>query len=139
MIDVQYLRTELSEVATRLKSRGYNLDTKHFSALEEKRKKMQIYTEQMQAERNQLSKTIGFKKRQNENTEGLQSEVMRLNQELAKNEKNGQLFRKNLITGFYRYIIYPIKEILLVKMKQITLKLNEWVLQEILRFPLRTK
>ena len=94
MIDVQYLRTELSEVATRLKSRGYNLDTKNFSALEEKRKKMQIYTEQMQAERNQLSKTIGFKKRQNENTEGLQSEVMRLNQELAKNEKKWAIIQE---------------------------------------------
>ena len=41
----------------------------------------------MQAERNQLSKTIGLKKRQNESIDTLQSEVVCLNQALAESEK----------------------------------------------------
>jgi seryl-tRNA synthetase len=59
MIDVQLLRSDLEGVAQRLKARGYVFDTATFKELEEQRKRIQTGTEQLQSQRNALSKQIG--------------------------------------------------------------------------------
>ncbi len=64
MIDINLLRNDIDAVARRLETRGYELDVSGFNALEVKRKSIQTSTEQLQAERNALSKQIGHAKAQ---------------------------------------------------------------------------
>ena len=64
MIDIQLLRNDIDVVAKRLATRGYELDVSGFNALEVKRKSIQTGTEQLQSERNALSKQIGHAKAQ---------------------------------------------------------------------------
>ena len=59
MIDPTLLRKDLATVAARLATRGYQLDTAAFEALEAQRKALQIETEQLQGQRKSLSKEIG--------------------------------------------------------------------------------
>ncbi|HEU4645142.1 MAG TPA: serine--tRNA ligase [Burkholderiales bacterium] len=59
MIDIQLLRSSLDAVVSRLKTRGYELDTAAFQRLESRRKEIQTTTEKLQAQRNSLSKQVG--------------------------------------------------------------------------------
>ena len=59
MIDVQLLRSSLDAFVARLKTRGYVLDTAAFQTLESRRKEIQTKTENLQAQRNALSKQVG--------------------------------------------------------------------------------
>jgi len=59
MIDLQLLRTDIDAVAKRLAPRGYQLDVAGFKALEDARKRIQTATEQLQSQRNALSKQVG--------------------------------------------------------------------------------
>jgi seryl-tRNA synthetase len=59
MIDIQLLRSDIDAVAERLATRGYELDVSGFRALEDARKRIQTTTEQLQAQRNALSKQVG--------------------------------------------------------------------------------
>jgi seryl-tRNA synthetase len=59
MIDIQLLRSDIDAVAKRLAPRGYTLDAAGFRALEDARKRIQTTTEQLQAQRNALSKQVG--------------------------------------------------------------------------------
>jgi seryl-tRNA synthetase len=59
MIDIQLLRGDLEGVAKRLATRGFGLDTVVFRELEEQRRRIQTDTEQLQSQRNSLSKQIG--------------------------------------------------------------------------------
>ncbi|TFV03020.1 serine--tRNA ligase, partial [Bacillus stratosphericus] len=52
MLDIQQLRNHTAAVAERLAARGYPLDTARFEALENKRKQLQVHTEELQAARN---------------------------------------------------------------------------------------
>jgi seryl-tRNA synthetase len=64
MIDIQLLRNDIDVAAKRLATRGYELDIPGFKALEEQRRKIQTGTEQLQSQRNALSKKIGQAKAQ---------------------------------------------------------------------------
>jgi seryl-tRNA synthetase len=59
VIDLQLLRNDIDAVAARLKTRGYELDAHAFGKLEKHRKDIQTTTEQLQSQRNALSKQIG--------------------------------------------------------------------------------
>jgi seryl-tRNA synthetase len=59
MIDIQLLRSDIDAVARRLATRGYALDSAGFRSLEDARKRIQTTTEQLQAQRNALSKQVG--------------------------------------------------------------------------------
>jgi seryl-tRNA synthetase len=59
MIDIQLLRNDVIAVAKRLTARGYTLDTASFLELETRRKSIQTKTEELQAQRNALSKQVG--------------------------------------------------------------------------------
>ena len=59
MLDRQILRNDLAGVAVRLATRGYTLDTARFGQLEGERKIIQTHTQELQAERNRISKIIG--------------------------------------------------------------------------------
>ena len=62
MLDIQLLRKDIDNVAQRLKTRGFELDVAAFNALEAQRKAIQVKTEELQSQRNKLSKEIGIRK-----------------------------------------------------------------------------
>ncbi len=86
MLDIQLLRNDLAGVATRLKSRGYELDGGRFEELEANRKSLQTRTQELQAKRNSLSKLIGAAKSKGEDASALMAEVGRVGDELARLE-----------------------------------------------------
>ncbi|HDS1736268.1 serine--tRNA ligase [Pseudomonas sp. BP8] len=88
MLDAKLLRGQLQEVANRLASRGFSLDVARIESLEERRKAVQTRTEQLQAERNARSKSIGQAKAKGEDIAPLMAEVEGMANELAagKNE-----------------------------------------------------
>lgn len=59
MLDIQLLRTDLDGVAKRLETRGFELNTACFLELETRRKANQAETQQLQEDRNRVSKLIG--------------------------------------------------------------------------------
>ncbi|STE87265.1 seryl-tRNA synthetase [Escherichia coli] len=62
-------------VAEKLARRGFKLDVDKLGALEERRKVLQVKTENLQAERNSRSKSIGQAKARGEDIEPLRLEV----------------------------------------------------------------
>ena len=82
MLDPNLLRNEPDAVAEKLASRGFKLDVDKLRALEERRKVLQVQTENLQAERNSRSKSIGQAKARGEDIEPLRLEVNKLGEEL---------------------------------------------------------
>ncbi|WP_414830798.1 serine--tRNA ligase [Alteromonas sp. H39] len=88
MLDPKCLRTDIETTAERLASRGFTLDVDAFNQMEEKRKALQIKTQDLQNERNVRSKSIGKAKAQGEDIAPLLAEVGQLGDQLdaAKSE-----------------------------------------------------
>ena len=86
MLDIQLLRNDLASVATRLSSRGFELDTAEFARLEAERKTIQTLTQELQAKRNATSKQIGIAKSKGEDTSAIMAEVAHLGDELKAAE-----------------------------------------------------
>ncbi|MBE1274134.1 serine--tRNA ligase [Enterovibrio baiacu] len=84
MLDSKLLRTELDATAEKLARRGFKLDVDTLRDLEEKRKSLQVRTEELQAERNSRSKSIGQAKAKGEDIQPLLAEVENLGDELNK-------------------------------------------------------
>jgi seryl-tRNA synthetase len=87
MLDIQLLRKDLANVAQRLASRGFTLETARIEALEAERKEIQTRTQELQARRNQLSKQIGMAKGKGEDASALMNEVGGLSEELKQGEE----------------------------------------------------
>jgi len=86
MLDIQTLRNDLTNVAARLATRGYVLDTARFEQLEAERKTIQTRTQELQAKRNSSSKLIGQAKAKGEDVSAIMAEVATLGDELKKLE-----------------------------------------------------
>ncbi|HCI13470.1 MAG: serine--tRNA ligase [Gallionellales bacterium GWA2_60_142] len=86
MLDIQTLRNDLANVAARLATRGYQLDTAKFEQLEAERKTIQTRTQELQAKRNATSKLIGQAKAKGEDTSAIMAEVASLGDELKQLE-----------------------------------------------------
>lgn len=66
MLDPKYLRSQLEEIAERLRSRGYALNVEQIKQLEAQRKALQSKTQALQSQSNQTAKSIGLAKRRGE-------------------------------------------------------------------------
>ena len=82
MLDIQLLRKDIDNVALRLKTRGFDLDVAGFNALETQRKAIQVKTEELQSQRNKLSKEIGIRKAQKLDTSDIMAQVAGIGEEL---------------------------------------------------------
>jgi len=82
MLDPKLIRTDLESVAEKLKTRGFELDVAALQSLEEKRKAVQVETENLQSERNTKSKSIGKAKASGEDIQPLLDEVSGLGDKL---------------------------------------------------------
>jgi seryl-tRNA synthetase len=75
MIDLNVLRDNTDQVKKSLKNRGFELDVDFFHQLEHQRKDIQIKTQDIQQERNRLSKQIGILKAKGQDTEKIMQQV----------------------------------------------------------------
>ena len=88
MLDPKLIRTQLDSVAAQLRRRGFVLDTARLEQLETERKAIQVRTEELQAERNSSSRSIGKAKAAGEDIQPLLDQVAGLGAQLdtAKQE-----------------------------------------------------
>jgi seryl-tRNA synthetase len=96
MLDPKLLRSEFDEVAKGLSRRGLQLDKQQFTALEEKRKSLQVQTEELQGLRNKNSKRIGQAKSKGEDASEILAEMEQVNQDLKSNEHELELLLNEL-------------------------------------------
>ena len=82
MLDSKRLRTELDEIAARLRTRGFEVPVERIRELEAQRKALQVETETLQAERNRSAKAIGKAKAQGEDIQPLLDAVADLGEKL---------------------------------------------------------
>lgn len=86
MLDPKRFRTELDEIATQLARRGFTLETDRICVLEERRKALQVRTQELQNERNTRSRTIGRAKTAGEDIQPLLDAVADLGEQLKTAE-----------------------------------------------------
>ena len=75
MIDPNILRAQAQGVAQQLKKKNFDFDAPAYLALEERRKTLQVASEDLQAARNAKSKEIGKLKAQGQDTSVIMAEV----------------------------------------------------------------
>ncbi len=88
MFDINLLRTDLAATAERMKARHYQIDIPAFEALEAERKALQIQTQDLQQQRNTLSKAVGQAKAAKDEAKAQQllAEVAALPDKVKANE-----------------------------------------------------
>jgi seryl-tRNA synthetase len=98
MIDLQLLRSDIDAVAKRLATRGVALDVASFKALEDARKRIQTSTEQLQAQRNALSKRVGQAKAKKDEAQAgaLMAQAAGLGEQLKQMEAENEALRARL-------------------------------------------
>jgi seryl-tRNA synthetase len=96
MIDPKLLRNSAADVAANLGRRGFEFDAAAYLALEERRKALQVETEQLQSERNTSAKSIGKAKAQGEDIEPLLAAVKDLGERLEASESSLQAVQGEL-------------------------------------------
>jgi len=96
MIDPKLLRQETADVAANLARRGFSFDAGNYLALEERRKTLQIATEELRNERNTSSKSIGAAKARGEDIAPLLEAVRDLGEKLDGSEAELQSLQAEL-------------------------------------------
>jgi seryl-tRNA synthetase len=87
MLDIRQLRNDPQGVSANLARRGFALDLAQFSALEARRKDVQVAVDALRNERNTRSKAIGHAKAQGQDVAPLLAEVESLGARLTKAEQ----------------------------------------------------
>ena len=82
MIDLNLLKADSSIVANELKQKNYTLNVSSFEILEAERKKFQTQTEDLQAQRNALSKEYGMLKKEGKEDSTLSQKIDAIKTEL---------------------------------------------------------
>jgi seryl-tRNA synthetase len=96
MLDPKLFRTDLDNTAKLLTRRGFKLDVATITSLEEKRKQVQVLTQQYQNERNTKSKAIGQAKARGEDTKLLMDEVGNIGAALKQAETELEQLQNDL-------------------------------------------
>jgi len=96
MLDPKLLRSDLDQTAATLARRGFVLDIEKFNELEEKRKVIQVKTQELQSERNTRSKEIGKAKAQGEDIQPLLDQVASLGDQLKDSESELRVLQAEL-------------------------------------------
>ena len=113
MLDPAILRNDLAAVIESAKRRNMSIDFSSYETLETERKTLQIKTEELQAERNRRSKSIGAVKARGEDIEPLRAEVAALGDDLKSKQDDleniqGQLSEFQLLLANIPHESVPI-------------------------------
>ncbi len=87
MLDPKMLRSQLETVVQSLARRGFSVDTAVFTDLEDTRKSLQVRTQELQGERNRLSKEVGRRKATNTDASDLLVQLNTIGAELTASEQ----------------------------------------------------
>ncbi|MGD8588859.1 MAG: serine--tRNA ligase [Chromatiales bacterium] len=82
MLDPRLLRSDLENIAAQLMRRGYQLDKERITALEARRKELQVQSQGLQNERNTRAKSIGKAKAAGQDIQPLLAEVAEIGDKL---------------------------------------------------------
>jgi seryl-tRNA synthetase len=96
MLDPALLRTQSTDLAARLQTRGFTLDIEALDTLETERKQLQVRTQELQNLRNTRSKAIGLAKSKGEDATALMDEVARFGGELRESEARLDVVRARI-------------------------------------------
>lgn len=88
MIDPKILKEDIQSCKDNLAKRGYSLDDKKFLSLESQRKDLQTGVEDLQAQKNKLSKNFGELKKSGQSTDELALELEEIKSQTTDLEKN---------------------------------------------------
>ncbi len=83
MLGSRYLRADIEEAAQRLSTRNYTLDVEKINKLESLRKDTMTRTQDLQAKRNSLSKSIGQAIKAGQDVTEIKAQVAAISEELA--------------------------------------------------------
>ncbi|WP_036250458.1 serine--tRNA ligase [Methylobacter sp. BBA5.1] len=86
MLDPHIFRTDLDYVKEQLSRRSFSFNTESYTALEARRKDIQVKTQELQNERNSRSKSIGQAKAKGEDIQPLLDQVQHLGDQLKEAE-----------------------------------------------------
>lgn len=86
MLDPKIVRSNPEAVAEQLLKKHYKLDIERLVSLEERRKSLQVKTEQLQSERKSGSREFGKIKAQGGDVSALKERMDQVNAELKENE-----------------------------------------------------
>lgn len=96
MIDINLLRNDIESLEKILKHRGFDLDVNFFNSLEEERKHIQIKTQELQQERNDLSKQVGVLKSQGKDASDVLEKVSNISAQSKEFESQLALIQEKL-------------------------------------------
>ena len=82
MIDTNFIKSDPHKISAALKSKKYDLNIEAFESLELNRKNVQMQTEDLQAQRNALSKEYGLLKQEGKDDEALNAKIGAIKTEL---------------------------------------------------------
>lgn len=96
MLDPKCLRNDIENTAQRLAIRGFKLDIDAFNQLEAQRKSLQTQTQDLQSQRNTLSKSIGQAKGKGEDVSALMQEVNGFTEKLQTLENELEIVQQKM-------------------------------------------
>ena len=96
MLDPVHLRKNLTATAERLAKRGFVLEVDRIAALEEERRRVQMETQELQAQRNARSKAMGAAKAAGEDIEPLRAGLSALGEDLKARQDRLALLQEEL-------------------------------------------
>ena len=98
MIDPKILKEDIQSCKDNLAKRGYSLDDKKFLSLENQRKDLQTNVEELQAQKNKLSKNFGELKKSGQSTDELALELEKIKSQTIDLEKNLSVLQTEIST-----------------------------------------
>ena len=93
MIDINFLRADAEKVKNSLKIKNYDLNIELFKQIDSARKTQQVDVEDLQSQKNKLSKEFGVYKKNNQDTSELSLKLEEIKKKLEEKEN---LLNKNL-------------------------------------------
>jgi seryl-tRNA synthetase len=126
MLDPKYFREQIEETAKRLATRGYVLDQSTIESLETLRKSLQTETQDLQNQRNLLSKQIGQKKAKKEDASDLLNEVEQNNKLLAEKISLLEQLQNNLQQRYLEIPNLPHESVPVGNSEQDNLEIRRW-------------
>ncbi len=82
MLDSRYIRGDIKEAKERLATRNFKLDDEKLLELEQLRKDLMVRTQDLQAKRNSISKSIGLAIKEGKDVSEIKAEVSNISNEL---------------------------------------------------------
>ena len=86
MIDINFLRTDAEKVKNSLKIKNYDLNIDLFKQIDSARKTQQVDVEDLQSQKNKLSKEFGVYKKNNQDTSELSLKLEEIKKKLEEKE-----------------------------------------------------